>query len=159
MSIVYLSLGSNVEPRLFHLKQALSELALVRDTAVEAVSGVYLTQPVDCVDPDPFYNICARIQTTLSPEALLEYTRNIEAKLMRTRSYRNAPRTIDIDLLLFEGETRDTKTLILPHPRMEQRAFVLRPLLDVADSALKKNIAKQLKKIKGQEVTLTSEQL
>lgn len=156
---VYLSLGSNIPPKLSHLRAALEEIGRIHNTEVEQVSKVYLTAPVGYEDQEDFLNLAARVKTSLPPEEFLEYTQNIEAKLLRTRLFRNGPRTIDIDLLLYGEETRCTKELTLPHPRMMERAFVLKPLSEVAQGDLQKQAQKQLAKLKKQRIQLADEQL
>lgn len=126
-----LGLGSNLGDRVDYLRQALDALALLPGTSVTAVSSVYETAPVGYADQPDFYNLVAVVQTELSPRALLGGCLGIEAALGRQRTFRNAPRVVDIDLLLMEGVTSDDPELILPHPRMMERAFVLVPLAEL----------------------------
>lgn len=130
MTGVYLGLGSNVGDRAAHLAAALGRLDDLGRVA--AVSGVYETDPVGYADQPSFLNLVAVLDTTLEPDALMERIGAIERKEGRVRSFRNAPRTLDIDILLFGDRTLDRPGLTVPHPRMTDRAFVLVPLLELA---------------------------
>ncbi len=131
MSLAYLSMGSNVGDRLEYLRAALDRLSELDNVRLEAVSPVYETEPVGFRDQPDFLNLAVRIDTSLSPEDLLSGLQRIEKDLGRIRTRRFGPRTIDIDILLFENQEREDERLILPHPRMNQRAFVLIPLRDI----------------------------
>lgn len=132
MPLVYLSLGSNLGDRAEHLRRAVERLH-GDDTSVTALSSLYETiHTGPAPTPVPAYLNCAlRAETSLSPEALLERTQRIEAEGGRAPTFGWAPRTIDIDLLLYEGETRSSEQLSLPHPRLFERAFVMIPLLEI----------------------------
>ena len=107
--------------------QALSALPGCR---LVALSPVYRSAPIDASGPD-FFNAVAWLDTDLGPEALLAALQAVEQQFGRQRPYHHAPRTLDLDLLLLADETRQGAHLSLPHPRLHQRAFVLRPLLDL----------------------------
>ncbi len=113
------------------LTQAALRLAALPGTHVAALSSVWRSAPVDAGGPD-FLNAVAALDTTLAPMDLLDALQAIELAHGRERPYRNAPRTLDLDLLLYDDLTLDTPRLTLPHPRLGQRAFVLRPLLEIA---------------------------
>ncbi len=127
----YLGIGTNIGDRLENLKSTLDALNLLPFTKVTDVSEVYETDPVGYEAQDDFLNIVAEIETELSPENLLGAALGIEAALGRVRTIKNGPRIIDVDLLLYGDEKRKNNTLILPHPRMTERNFVLRPLSDL----------------------------
>ena len=129
--IAYLGLGANLGDAAQQLAKAVDALDHVPMTSVAAVSPYYVTAPVGYLDQPDFTNQCVRVETALSPEALLGACLGIEAALGRERSFRNAPRVIDIDVLLYEGEHRNTEELTVPHPRMFGRAFALIPLQDI----------------------------
>ena len=129
--VAYLGMGANLGEPDATLLAAVDALAKLPGTAVAAVSPNYTTEPVGFLDQPLFRNLCVRLQTTLSPEALLGACLGIEAAMGRLRPFKNAPRVLDIDVLLYEGEERSTPELTLPHPRMFERAFVLVPLMDV----------------------------
>ena len=127
---VLIGLGANIGDPLVQLRRAVDSLReLVR---VDAVSSVYHSEPVGFRDQPDFFNLVCRACTELTPEVLLQRIRTIERELGRERSFPNAPRTIDIDLLDHSGLLVDTGELILPHPRLHQRAFVLVPLAEIA---------------------------
>lgn len=126
-----LGLGANIGDPLSALRSAVDALGLLPHTTVTAVSSVYQTAPVGYTDQPDFYNIVVTVETALTPHALLGGCLGIEAALGRVRTFRNAPRVADIDLLLYEGYTEETEELTVPHPRMKERAFVLVPLAEL----------------------------
>ncbi|MDE2592774.1 MAG: 2-amino-4-hydroxy-6-hydroxymethyldihydropteridine diphosphokinase [Burkholderiales bacterium] len=126
-------MGGNLGDVAAQLRSALSALETLPWTRVEGVSSVYQTAPVDASGPD-YLNAVVALQSALGPEELLRALLQLECDHDRTRPYRHAPRTLDLDLLWFGGAQRDTATLTLPHPRMLQRAFVLEPLSDLLDT-------------------------
>lgn len=129
LPVVYLGLGSNLGNREANLRLALRWLEpLVR---IEAVSSLYETVPVGTGGP-PFYNAVVRVITGLTPHALLRHAKNVEWDVGRRPSGRWAPRPIDIDLLVFGDETVNEPDLVIPHPRLAERAFVLVPLAELA---------------------------
>ena len=128
---VYLGLGGNQGDRLQNLRRAVELLRDLPGVTVEAVSKVYETEPQGYREQPEFLNMAVRLSTTLSPLALLRETAQIEEQLARRRGVKDGPRTIDLDLLLYEGVEMQSPTLTLPHPRMRERAFVLTPLREV----------------------------
>ena len=135
-----LSLGSNMGDREFYLKSAVEDLKNIPGSELVSVSSVYETEPFGVSDSQEKYlNCCVLIKTNLSPFALLGICLGIEAKLGRERPYRFAPRTIDIDIIFYENEIINDKNLILPHPRMKERAFVLVPMMDILPEGKFKN--------------------
>lgn len=124
----WLGLGGNVGDRRSRLAAALH--AIARIAAIDAVSPVYASAPIGFADQPDFWNLVVRVHTTLAPEPLLAAMKDIEAALGRTPTFRNGPREIDIDILLYDDVTRATDPVI-PHPRMHERAFVLQPLADL----------------------------
>ena len=127
MARAFLGLGSNLGDRRRHLRDA---VAAIPD--VVAVSRVYETAPVGGPDQGAYLNIVVRLDTKRSPRELLEICREREAEAQRVRTVRWGPRTLDVDVLWVDGQTVDEPDLIVPHPRMFERAFVLMPLRDVA---------------------------
>ncbi|MFE6170336.1 2-amino-4-hydroxy-6-hydroxymethyldihydropteridine diphosphokinase [Viridibacillus arvi] len=132
MNEAFISLGSNIGERLQTLQHAVKLLTEHLEVEVVAVSSVYETDPVGFTDQDAFLNIVVQIRTSLNPEKTLELCQVIENELKRVRVIRWGPRTIDLDILLYNHDNIETETLIVPHPRMHERAFVLVPLLEIA---------------------------
>ncbi len=135
-SLALIGLGSNLAHPRRQLARAAASLSRLPATRLVALSGNYLTAPVACEAPQPDYvNAVAAISTSLAPRALLRRLQAIERRQRRVRTAgapRNLPRTIDLDLLLYGRRRLRLAQLVVPHPRMHERAFVLRPLLDVA---------------------------
>lgn len=127
----YIGLGANLGDARASLKEALAQLATAPGIVACDASSFYRSAPVDAAGPD-FVNAVARLQTTVDPLALLDLLQTIEQRHGRARPYRNAPRTLDLDLLLYENLAMDDPRLVLPHPRMHERAFVLAPLAELA---------------------------
>ncbi|MFT4100408.1 MAG: 2-amino-4-hydroxy-6-hydroxymethyldihydropteridine diphosphokinase [Burkholderiaceae bacterium] len=113
------------------LRDAVRALAALPGIRVPRVSSLYRSAPVDAAGPD-YHNAVAELRTTLSPAALLAALQAIERRFGRRRPYRNAPRTLDLDLLLYDDRVLSTPALTIPHPRLRGRAFVLRPLAELA---------------------------
>lgn len=132
MKKAYLAFGSNIGEAEKNIREAYAALSLVPGIAPRRLSRMYVTKPWGYAEQPDFVNACCEIETSLSPEALLGVCLGIEAAMGRVRAIKNGPRIIDIDLLLFENETRNTAELVLPHPRMLERGFVLEPLADIA---------------------------
>lgn len=133
--ICYLGLGANLGRRALQLAQALAALASRPELLLRRVSRVYETEPVGYrPGPDnPLYlNLAVAVEARCEPAQLLDMAHQIEAELGRDRPFANAPRTIDIDLLVCGGIMVQTPALTLPHPRMWERQFVLAPLADIA---------------------------
>lgn len=131
----YIALGSNLGERQLQLYQALEALAKVDGVAVSRVSSFYETNPVGGpVNQPRFINAAAKLETTLTAHELLRAMLQIELQLGRDRSNpaRNQPRTLDLDLLLFDDALIDDAELCVPHPRMHERGFVLQPLNEIA---------------------------
>ncbi len=127
----YLGIGTNIGDKLQNLQDAISALNLLPLTKVTDCSNVYETDPVGYANQDDFLNIVVEIETELNSDSLLGAALGIESGLGRVRTIKNGPRIIDIDVLLYENEVKNTNLLILPHPRMMERDFVLKPLLDL----------------------------
>jgi len=128
---VYFGLGSNIGDRLSYLRKALVKLSETDGIALIELSPVYQTEPVGYEAQEDFYNMAVRAETTLSPVDLLSAVKRIEKELGRVEAVHKGPRTIDIDILLFGDEFVDEYRLSIPHPRMLEREFVLRPLYDI----------------------------
>lgn len=132
-TLAYIGIGANLGDALRNVAQAFTALATLPATRIVARSSLYRTAPVDA-DGDDFINAVACIETRLTPTALLAALLAIEQAQGRARTYRNAPRPLDLDILLFGTQQLQTAALTIPHPRLTQRAFVLIPLLQIAPS-------------------------
>lgn len=128
-----LSIGSNIGDRKANIEEAVRLINSLDGTRVLKVSGMYETEPVGYEDQPYFLNICVLINTTQTPMELLDSVHGIENGLKRTRVIRWGPRTIDIDIIIYGNVKMDTNELTIPHPRYQQRAFVLRPMADIWD--------------------------
>lgn len=128
----YLGLGSNVGDRRENLHTAVRLVASDQHCRVTAVSALYLTKPVGFVDQGDFLNAVIEVRTALSARDLLRLCRSIEERLGRQRTFRWGPRVIDIDILSYDAGTIDEEELVVPHPMMMERAFVLVPLAEIA---------------------------
>lgn len=129
----FVGAGANLGDRLATLDAALEQLRTTDGIATVVSSTVFETEPIGVAGQPLFLNLVAGIETRLSPEELLAVLQRIEQAFGRERTLRWGPRTLDLDLLAFEGETRATTALQLPHPRMFERAFVLIPLRDLIE--------------------------
>jgi 2-amino-4-hydroxy-6-hydroxymethyldihydropteridine diphosphokinase len=129
--LAYIGLGANLGDARAQLQEALRCLRHLPDTQLLRVSSCYRTAPVDAQGPD-YLNAVAELSTTLKPLTLLHALQALEQAAGRERPYRNAPRTLDLDLLLYGALRQDDPVLTLPHPRMRERAFVLVPLAEIA---------------------------
>ena len=127
---VYLALGSNLGNRQDHLARALQRLREV--LSLERVSSLYETEPVGYLDQPLFLNLVCKGTTQLTPQQLLAFAKATEVGLGRQPSFRNSPRVIDIDILLYDDLHIQEEHLTIPHPRMHERAFVLIPLVEIA---------------------------
>lgn len=134
MTIAYIALGANLGDPLKALPEVIDVIDRVEGITVTGQSRFYSTAPIDSSGPD-YTNAVIRVETTIEPEELLQTLLSIEKDFGRQRpvGIHNAPRTMDLDLLLYGDLQWATETLILPHPRMHERAFVLVPLADIDD--------------------------
>jgi 2-amino-4-hydroxy-6-hydroxymethyldihydropteridine diphosphokinase len=130
MPLAYVGLGANLGSPMEALRLAVGALRALPETHIEAISSPYRTAPLDASGPD-FINAVVALRTGLEPHALLQHLLAIELAHGRERPYRNAPRTLDLDLLLYGGRALHCEVLILPHPRLHRRQFVLLPLLEL----------------------------
>lgn len=128
----FIALGSNLENPISQLQRAFSELEQLPETRLLSRSSLYRSAPVGRLDQPDFINAVALIETQLTPSQLLQALLAIEQRHGRVRESLNAPRTLDLDVLLYDALQFQDADLIIPHPRMTQRAFVLQPLFEIA---------------------------
>ena len=131
MVTCYIGIGANLGDARDHVERAIRRLGQLPQSRLVANSSLFCTAPLDATGDD-YVNAVARLDTRLAAEALLDALQAIELEFGRERPYRNAPRTLDLDLLLYGQQQIATSTLEVPHPRMTERAFVLMPLADIA---------------------------
>ena len=142
---VYLSLGSNLGDRSANLRAAIERLG--KAGAIRSVSGFYETEPVEFRDQPWFLNCVVALETSDSPEALLQRALAIEQEMGRLRMKDKGPRSIDIDILLFGDRVVEERGLKIPHPAMQQRRFVLEPLAEIAPEALHPQLRKTAREL------------
>lgn len=131
MTPAYVGLGANLGDARAHVLAACDEIGALPRTRLAGRSALYRSAPLGYAAQPDFVNAVARIDTALEPQPLLDALQAIEARHGRERSFANAPRTLDLDLLLYGAQRIDTPALRVPHPRIGTRAFVLLPLLDL----------------------------
>lgn len=156
---VYLGLGGNVGDVKAVLKAALDALNAHPQISVKKLSNLYKTPPWGDKNQDWFLNACALIETSIEPLALLKIVKSLEVDFKRKKTRKWGPRTLDIDLLVYEDVALKTKTLTLPHPRISERAFVLVPLNDIAPNLLVngETVSKHLETVDSDEIKLIGE--
>ena len=135
MTLAYIGLGSNLAEPQSQIRSALRELGALPHSRLVAQSSLYRSAPVGYAAQPDFVNAVAALETALGAHEVLRELRSIEAAHARERSFPNAPRTLDLDLLLFGAERITEAELTVPHPRMHERAFVLEPLVEIAPEA------------------------
>jgi 2-amino-4-hydroxy-6-hydroxymethyldihydropteridine diphosphokinase len=135
MSVVYIGIGSNLGDREFNCKQAIS-LVRQKGTTVSKESSLYETKPWGVRDQPLFLNMAIEIETNLKPFELLRTLKDIEKEMGREETFLWGPRIIDLDILLYDNNIVDEKGLKIPHPHMQDREFVLRPLCEIAGDVI-----------------------
>ena len=131
MSIVFIGVGSNLGDRQGYINRAIDCLRKTPDIAVDKVSSIIETEPQDAAGQGKYLNAVIKLETNLTALDLLKELQSIEDGLKRVRTFKNAPRTIDLDILLYGEEVIDQPELKIPHPRMFERKFVIEPLLEI----------------------------
>ncbi|MDH4059708.1 MAG: 2-amino-4-hydroxy-6-hydroxymethyldihydropteridine diphosphokinase [Aquincola sp.] len=139
---VFVGLGANLGDAVATVRAAIDAVGALPSTRCLTRSSLYRCAPIDATGPD-YVNAVVELRTALDPEALLLALQGIERDFGRERPYRNAPRTLDLDLLAYGERRVDTPELVLPHPRMHERAFVLVPLAEIAPDLPWPNVAGQ----------------
>lgn len=143
--IVYLALGSNMGNRLSNLKAAV--VNLTPQMTVKQKSSVYETPPWGFTEQDAFLNQVVKVTTYLEPEPLLRHLKRMETALGRVPNFQNGPRVIDIDILFFDNMIINTPPLVVPHPRLHERAFVLVPLAEIEPDFIHPILQRPINKI------------
>jgi 2-amino-4-hydroxy-6-hydroxymethyldihydropteridine diphosphokinase len=132
MHLAYVALGANLADPVAQVRAALEALTRLPGSRLLRASSLYRTAPVGIHGQPDFINAVAAFETTLTPQALLDALFDVEAQFGRRRDFHHAPRTLDLDLLLYDEQIIDSPQLRLPHPRMHLRAFVIAPLVEIA---------------------------
>ncbi|MDF3054304.1 MAG: folK [Gammaproteobacteria bacterium] len=133
MTDVYIGLGSNLSNPLRQVQQGLDALSRLPHTILKTRSNIYTTRPIGLLEQPDFFNAVCQLETSLSPEALLDALLTIERKQLRIRGpEKNGPRTLDLDILIYGKHQILTQRLEIPHPRLTERAFVVVPLMEIA---------------------------
>ena len=143
--VVYLALGANLGDRLANLKQAIA--ALTPQMEVKAKSQVYETPPWGFEDQPKFLNQVIKAKTYLDPEPLLKHLKRLEVALGRKESFPNGPRLIDMDILFYDDLVVNKPSLVIPHPRLHERGFVLLPLAEIAPNLVHPIIQKSVREM------------
>jgi 2-amino-4-hydroxy-6-hydroxymethyldihydropteridine diphosphokinase len=145
--IAYIGIGSNLGDKLQHCKRAISEVLKTDRHKLLAKSSLYKTQPIGYTSQDGFVNGVIKIETDLEPPELLRTLKTVESKLGRTETFRWGPRTIDLDLLFFDDIEIHTEELQIPHPRIQNRQFVLIPLAEIDGNLLHPGLKKTVQEL------------
>lgn len=161
LSEAVIAIGTNLGNRIENINAAIRAIAKLPSVKIIKASRVYETEPVDCEDSEKYLNAAILVDAEISPQMLLGECLGIEAAMGRIRTKRNAPRIIDLDLILYDGFKSDSFELILPHPRMMERAFVLQPLADLYPSGRAPGIffAPQLRDLGTDGITKTEKEI
>jgi 2-amino-4-hydroxy-6-hydroxymethyldihydropteridine diphosphokinase len=136
MARAVIGLGANLGDPVAQLRAAIAAIGRLAETRVVATSSFYRTAPVGYAAQPDFVNAAVSIETTLAPRALLDGLKSIELAAGRARTFKDAPRTLDLDILLFDDLVRHEAGLTIPHPRMHERAFALAPLVEIEPDAV-----------------------
>jgi 2-amino-4-hydroxy-6-hydroxymethyldihydropteridine diphosphokinase len=146
LKLAYLSLGSNVGDREAHLRQALERLGEVG--RVLTVSSFYETEPVEFIEQPWFLNCVAAFETSETAPQLMTEILRIEEEMGRRRLQKKGPRSIDIDILLYDDAIEETRELTIPHPAMQERGFVLEPLAEIAPGVVHPVLKKTIRELR-----------
>lgn len=136
MSVAFIGLGSNMGDKIANVKKAIEELGKIPGNEVLAISSLYKTEPVGDIEQDWFINAAAKIETALSPQRLLKTLLDIEKDMGRVREIKWGPRIIDLDILLYDDLILEEEGLIIPHPYLHERGFVLAPMAEIAPDVI-----------------------
>lgn len=154
MNIAYVGLGSNLGDREQYLLQALERIEKNSKITITKMSSIYETFPVGVTEQPLFLNMVIEVETTYSPIELLNCLQKIEVECERKRELKWGPRTLDLDILLYNQENMKSERLIVPHPRMQERGFVLIPLHEINPQLVETLFQREYEKVKEQQVVL-----
>ena len=154
MNVAYIGLGSNLGDRERYLMQALERIEKNPEITITKISSIYETYPVGLTEQPLFLNMVIEIETNFSPFELLNFLQEIESEFGRRREIKWGPRTLDLDILLYNQENMKSERLIIPHPRMQERGFVLIPLHEINPALVETMFKDDYEKVKEQQVFL-----
>lgn len=146
--VVYLGLGSNLGDKVSNCLRALEDLSSSGQNNIQAISSLYKTEPIGYREQDWFINCVAEVITPLSPRSLLQLLQGVEERMGRSRTFRWGPRVIDLDILLYGAEVIEEADLIIPHPHLHERGFVLIPLAELAPDLIHPVLKKTVKELR-----------
>ena len=144
---VFIGIGSNVGDATDNCIKAVKEIGLIKGNRIVKVSSLYRAEPISHIKQDWFINCVVKIETDLTPYSLLSDLQKVEKRLGRKRDIRHGPRTIDLDILIFNSLIIDDDKLKIPHPRMHERRFVLEPLSEIDENLIHPVIKKSIKSL------------
>jgi len=147
MAIAYLSVGSNKGDKLKNIKELLKLIRKEDFVKIVSLSSLYETEPVGYKDQDNFYNFCIKIKSRLKPKKLIEWIKSMEKKLGRETGIKWGPRTIDVDILYYDDMIINEHGLNIPHPEIQNRKFVLIPLLEIEPKLVSPDSGKKVKSL------------
>jgi 2-amino-4-hydroxy-6-hydroxymethyldihydropteridine diphosphokinase len=142
---VFIGIGSNIGDAADNCIKAIKEIGLIKGNRIIAVSSLYRTEPISHIEQDWFINCVIKIETDLTPYSLLSDLQDVEKRLGRKRDMRHGPRTIDLDILLYDNLIVDEERLRIPHPEMHKRRFVLEPLAEIDENLIHPVIKKSIR--------------
>jgi len=145
--VVYLGLGSNLGDKVNNCLRALEDLSSSGQNYIQAISSLYKTKPIGYREQDWFINCVAEVITHLSPRSLLQLLHGIEERMGRRKTFQWGPRVIDLDILLYGAEVIEERGLVIPHPRLHKRGFVLIPLAELAPDLIHPILKKTVKEL------------
>lgn len=144
--IAYISVGSNIGDKLVNCQNGITSLAKAGRSRILAQSHIYVTEPVDYEDQDWFINMAVKLETSLDPFQLLDHVENIQQAAGRIQDpIRFGPRILDLDIILFDERIIESERLVIPHPRMHKRRFVLKPICDIDPAIVHPVLKKEMR--------------
>jgi 2-amino-4-hydroxy-6-hydroxymethyldihydropteridine diphosphokinase len=145
--VVYLGLGSNLGDKVANCLRAIDEIVISGDNTIQAISSLYKTEPAGYREQDWFINCVVEVKTALAARPLVDFLQNIEKKIGRQKTFKMGPRLIDLDILFYGSRDIADKDLVIPHPRLHERGFVLAPLAEIAPDMVHPRLHKTVREL------------